>query len=423
MVKIVPQGACMKRRVVVTGLGIVSPLGLGVKENETALFEGSSGVGFIKTFTPDENFPVKIAGEVKGFDPEQYIDHKNVKKMDRFIHYAVACSKMALEDSGVEINDQNAERVGVIVGVGLGGLPAIEKYHDVFRGRGVKKITPFFIPMLIANLASGQVSIMFGAKGPNSCVVTACATGTHSIGEATRFIQYGDADVMFAGGTESVITPLCVGGFNASKALSTRNDDPQGASRPFDKDRDGFVLGEGGGVLILEELEIAKKRGAKIYGEIIGYGLNGDAYHITAPSPRGEGAARCLKLALNNAGINKEDVDYINAHGTSTTADATETQAIKTTFGDHAYNLAVSSTKSMTGHLLGAAGGVEAIFTLLAMQKGVIPPTINYTTPDPECDLDYVPNKAREKNLNICVSNSFGFGGTNGVLIFKKFSN
>ena len=423
MVKIVPQGACMKRRVVVTGLGIVSPLGLGVKENETALFEGSSGVGFIKTFTPDENFPVKIAGEVKGFDPEQYIDHKNVKKMDRFIHYAVACSKMALEDSGVEINDQNAERVGVIVGVGLGGLPAIEKYHDVFREKGVKKITPFFIPMLIANLASGQVSIMFGAKGPNSCVVTACATGTHSIGEATRFIQYGDADVMFAGGTESVITPLCVGGFNASKALSTRNDDPQGASRPFDKDRDGFVVGEGGGVLILEELEIAKKRGAKIYGEIIGYGLNGDAYHITAPSPRGEGAARCLKLALNNAGINKEDVDYINAHGTSTTADATETQAIKTTFGDHAYNLAVSSTKSMTGHLLGAAGGVEAIFTLLAMQKGAIPPTINYTTPDPECDLDYVPNKAREKNLNICVSNSFGFGGTNGVLIFKKFSN
>ena len=343
--------------------------------------------------------------------------------MDRFIHYAVACSKIALEDSGVEINDQNAERIGVIVGVGLGGLPAIEKYHDIFRERGVKKITPFFIPMLIANLASGQVSIMFGAKGPNSCVVTACATGTHSIGEATRFIQYGDADVMFAGGTESVITPLCVGGFNASKALSTRNDDPQGASRPFDKDRDGFVIGEGGGVVILEELEIAKKRGAKIYGEIIGYALNGDAYHITSTSPGGEGAARCLKLALNNAGINKEDVDYINAHGTSTAADATETQAIKTTFGDHAYKLAVSSTKSMTGHLLGAAGGVEAIFTLLAMQKGAIPPTINYTTPDPECDLDYVPNEARERNLNICVSNSFGFGGTNGVLIFKKISN
>ena len=307
MVKIVPQGIFMKRRVVVTGLGIISPLGLGLKENQTTLFEGRSGVDFIKNFTPDENFPVKIAGEVKGFDPEQYIGHKDIKKMDRFIHYAVACSKMALEDSGVEINDQNAERIGVIVGVGLGGLPAIEKYHDIFRERGVKKITPFFIPMLIANLASGQVSIMFGAKGPNSCVVTACATGTHSIGEATRFIQYGDADVMFAGGTESVITPLCVGGFNASKALSTRNEDPQGASRPFDKDRDGFVIGEGGGVLILEELEIAKKRGAKIYGEIIGYGLNGDAYHITATPPSGEGAARCLKLALNNAGINKED--------------------------------------------------------------------------------------------------------------------
>ena len=410
----------MKRRVVVTGLGIVSPLGLGVDENETALFEGRSGVDYIKTFTPQEEFPVKIAGEVRGFDPADYIDHKEIKKMDRFIHYAVACSKMALEDSGIEINEQNAERVGVIVGVGLCGLPALEKYHDVLNEKGVKKITPFFIPMLIANLASGQVSITMGAKGPNSCVVTACATGTHSIGEAARLIQYGDADAMFAGGTESVITPLCVGGFNAAKALSTRNDDPQGASRPFDKDRDGFVIGEGCGVVMLEEWEIAKKRGAKIYGEVIGYGLNGDAYHITATAPNGEGAARCMNLALKNAGINKEDVDYINAHGTSTGADATETQAIKTAFGDHAYKLAVSSTKSMTGHLLGAAGGVEAIFTLLAMEKGVIPPTINYTTPDPECDLDYVPNVARERNLNVCVSNSFGFGGTNGVLIFKK---
>ncbi len=411
----------MKRRVVVTGLGIVSPLGLGVDENETALFEGRSGVDYIKTFTPEENFPVKIAGEVRGFDPADYIDHKEIKKMDRFIHYAVACSKMALDDSGIEINEQNAERVGVIVGVGLCGLPALEKYHDVLNEKGVKKITPFFIPMLIANLASGQVSITMGAKGPNSCVVTACATGTHSIGEAARLIQYGDADAMFAGGTESVITPLCVGGFHAAKALSTRNDDPQGASRPFNKDRDGFVIGEGCGVVMLEELEIAKKRGAKIYGEVIGYGLNGDAYHITATAPNGEGAARCMNLALNNAGINKEDVDYINAHGTSTGADATETQAIKTAFGDHAYKLAVSSTKSMTGHLLGAAGGVEAIFSLLAMQKGVIPPTINYNTPDPECDLDYVPNVAREKKLNVCVSNSFGFGGTNGVLIFKKF--
>ena len=411
----------MKRRVVVTGLGIVSPLGLGVNENERALFEGRSGVGFIKTFVPDKDFPVKIAGEVRGFDPSEYIDHKEVKKMDRFIHYAVACSKMALDDSGIEITDFNAERVGVMVGVGLGGLPSIEKYHDIFKEKGVKKITPFFIPMLIANLASGQVSILTGAKGPNSCVVTACATGTHSIGEATRLIQYGDADAMFAGGTESVITPLCIGGFNAAKALSHRNDDPQGASRPFDRDRDGFVIGEGCGVVMLEELEAAKKRGAKIYGEVIGYGLNGDAYHITATAPNGEGASRCLKLALNNAGVNKEDVDYINAHGTSTGADATETEAIKTTFGNHAYKLAVSSTKSMTGHLLGAAGGVEAIFTLLAMQKGLIPPTINYTNPDPECDLDYVPNVARERNLNICVSNSFGFGGTNGVLVFKKF--
>ena len=411
----------MKRRVVVTGLGIVSPLGLGVNENERALFEGRSGVDFIKTFVPDKDFPVKIAGEVRGFDPSAYIDHKEVKKMDRFIHYAVACSKMALDDSGIEITDFNAERVGVMVGVGLGGLPSIEKYHDIFKEKGVKKITPFFIPMLIANLASGQVSILTGAKGPNSCVVTACATGTHSIGEAARLIQYGDADAMFAGGTESVITPLCIGGFNAAKALSHRNDDPQGASRPFDRDRDGFVIGEGCGVVMLEELEAAKKRGAKIYGEVIGYGLNGDAYHITATAPNGEGASRCLNLALNNAKVNKEDVDYINAHGTSTGADATETEAIKSTFGNHAFKLAVSSTKSMTGHLLGAAGGVEAIFTLLAMQKGLIPPTINYTNPDPECDLDYVPNVARERNLNVCVSNSFGFGGTNGVLIFKKF--
>ena len=411
----------MKRRVVVTGLGIVSPLGLGVNENERALFEGRSGVDFIKTFVPDKDFPVKIAGEVRGFDPSAYIDHKEVKKMDRFIHYAVACSKMALDDSGIEITDFNAERVGVMVGVGLGGLPSIEKYHDIFKEKGVKKITPFFIPMLIANLASGQVSILTGAKGPNSCVVTACATGTHSIGEAARLIQYGDADAMFAGGTESVITPLCIGGFNAAKALSHRNDDPQGASRPFDRDRDGFVIGEGCGVVMLEELEAAKKRGAKIYGEVIGYGLNGDAYHITATAPNGEGASRCLKLALNNAEVNKEDVDYINAHGTSTGADATETEAIKSTFGNHAYKLAVSSTKSMTGHLLGAAGGVEAIFTLLAMKKGLIPPTINYTNPDPECDLDYVPNVARERKLNVCISNSFGFGGTNGVLIFKKF--
>jgi len=412
----------MKKRVVITGLGIVSPLGLGVKANEEALFNGRTGVDLIKSFTPDDDFPVKIAGEVKGFDPKDYIDHKDIKKMDRFIHYAMACSKMALDDSGLEINDTNAERVGVIVGVGLGGLPAIEKYHQIYNEKGAKKITPFFIPMLIANLASGHVSIQTGAKGPNSCVVTACATGTHSIGEAARLIQYGDADVMFAGGTESVITPLCVAGFNAAKALSHRNDDPQGASRPFDLDRDGFVIGEGCGVLILEELEFAKKRGAPILGEIIGYSLNGDAHHITATAPGGEGAARCMNLALNNAGINKEDVDYVNAHGTSTAADATETQAIKTVFKDHAKKLPVSSTKSMTGHLLGAAGGVEAIYSLMAIKNRTLPPTINYTTPDPECDLDYVPNQAREANIDICISNSFGFGGTNGVLIFKRFS-
>ncbi|PIQ97045.1 MAG: beta-ketoacyl-[acyl-carrier-protein] synthase II [Nitrospinae bacterium CG11_big_fil_rev_8_21_14_0_20_56_8] len=412
----------MTRRVVVTGMGIISPLGIGLDENWTAVCQGKSGVDYITKFDSSD-FPVKIAGEVKGFDPEQYIDHKEVKKMDRFIHYAVACSRMALDDSGFTINEENAVRVGVQVGVGLGGLPAIEKYHDVLKERGVRKITPFFIPMLIANLASGQVSILFGAKGPNTCVVTACATGTHSIGEAGRLIRDGEADMMIAGGTESVITPLCVGGFHASKALSTRNDDPKSASRPFDKDRDGFVIGEGCGVVILEELESAKKRGARIYGELVGYALNGDAYHITATAPNGEGAARCMARALHSAGMNPEDIDYINAHGTSTAADATETMAIKTVFKDHAYRLAVSSTKSMTGHLLGAAGGVEAIYVLLALSRGILPPTINYTTPDPECDLDYVPNQSREKKIRAAMSNSFGFGGTNGVLVFKHLIN
>jgi len=412
----------MKRRVVVTGMGIISPLGIGVEDNWSAVCNGNSGIGPITRFD-SEPFPVKFAGEVKDFDPEKFMSHKEVKKMDRFIHFAVAAGQSALGDSGYEITDENAERVGVQVGVGLGGLPAIEKYHDTYNERGVRKITPFFIPMVIANLASGQVSIHTGAKGPNTCVVTACATGTHSIGDAARLIQYGDADVMIAGGTESVITPLCVGGFHAAKALSTRNDDPQGASRPFDKDRDGFVIGEGCGVVVLEEYESAKKRGAKIYGEFAGYALNGDAYHITSTSPNGEGAARCMNLALNNAGINKEDIDYINAHGTSTGADSTETQAIKTVFGDHAYKLVVSSTKSMTGHLLGAAGGIEAIYSLLALSRGVLPPTINYTTPDPECDLNYIPNNAREEKIKMALSNSFGFGGTNAVLVFKQMSN
>ena len=410
----------MKRRVVITGMGIISPLGIGLEENWSAITEGKPGVGLISKFDTSD-FPVKIAAEVKGFQPEEYIGHKEVKKMDTFIHYALVSSQFALKDSGYEVTESNAERTGVLVGVGLGGLPAIEKYHNIFKEKGVRKITPFFIPMLITNLASGQISINIGAKGPNTCVSTACATGTHSIGDAAKLIQYGEADAMLAGGTESVITPLAVGGFAAAKALSTRNDDPQGASRPFDKDRDGFVVGEGCGVVLLEELEMAKKRGAKIYAEIAGYGLNSDAYHITATDPEGKGAAKCLELALKSGGVNKEDIDYINAHGTSTAADATETLAIKTVFGENARKLAVSSTKSMTGHLLGAAGGVEAIFSVMALKHGILPPTINYTTPDPECDLDYVPNQAREKEIKFSLSNSFGFGGTNGVLIFKKW--
>ena len=412
----------MRRRVVVTGMGIISPLGIGVEENWSAIINGKSGIGPITRFDTG-SFPVRFAGEVAGFDAERYMGHKEVKKMDRFIHFAVAASDYALKDSGYKITEKNAERVGVQVGVGLGGLPAIEKYHNLYKERGVRKISPFFIPMVIANLASGQVSIHSGAKGPNTCVVTACATGTHSIGDAARLIQYGDADVMIAGGTESVITPLCVGGFHAAKALSTRNEDPEGASRPFDKDRDGFVIGEGCGVVVLEEYEAAKRRGAKVYGEIIGYALNGDAYHITSTSPNGEGAARCMKLALKNAGINNSEVQYINAHGTSTGADSTESQSIKSTFGHHAYDLSISSTKSMTGHLLGAAGGVEAIYTLLAISRGILPPTINYNTPDPECDLDYIPNQAREVKITTAISNSFGFGGTNAVLVFKRLIN
>jgi 3-oxoacyl-[acyl-carrier-protein] synthase II len=409
----------MKRRVVVTGTGIVSPLGTGVDENWESVCKGKSGIDHITRFDVTD-FPVKIAGEVKGFEASDYIEHKELKKMDRFIHFAMATAQMAAEQSGIEITEENAERVGVHIGVGLCGLPAIEKYYDIYKERGVRKISPFFIPMLISNLASGQVSIHFGAKGPNTCVVTACATGTHSIGDAVRYIQYGDADIMFAGGTESVITPLAIGGFHAAKALSTRNDSPQEASRPYNIDRDGFVMGEGSGVVILEELEHAKKRNANILAEVVGYGLNSDAYHITATTPDGGGAARCMNMALKNGGINKEDIGYINAHGTSTAADATETQAIKTVFGDDT-KIAVSSTKSMTGHLLGAAGGIEAIFSILALHRGVLPPTINYSNPDPACDLDYVPNQAREKNIDYALSNSFGFGGTNGVLIFKRF--
>ncbi|WP_416373120.1 beta-ketoacyl-ACP synthase II [Geobacter sulfurreducens] len=408
------------RRVVVTGVGAVSPLGVGNAANWDALVSGTSGIGHITRFDASD-LPVRIAGEVKGFEPEQYIDKKEVKKMDLFIQYAMAAAHYAMEDSGLQITEENAERTGVLVGAGLGGLPTIEKYHAAMLEGGHKKISPFFIPMLIINLAPGHISIKYGAKGPNLSSVSACATGTHSIGDAYHMIKRGDADAMIAGGTESTVTPLGIGGFAVMKALSTRNDDPAAASRPFEKNRDGFVLAEGAGIVVLEEYEAAKKRGAKIYAEIVGYGLTGDAYHLTAPAPEGEGAARCMKMALNNAGVRPEEVDYINAHGTSTPFnDYYETLAVKSVFGDHAKKVMVSSTKSMTGHLLGAAGGVEAVFTLMAMDKGVIPPTINYQEQDPECDLDYVPNTAREKSITYALSNNFGFGGTNATLLFKK---
>ncbi len=410
-----------KRRVVVTGLGIVSPLGIGLEENWDAVSNGRSGIGPITRFDP-KDVNSKIAGEVKNFNPEDYIDKKEIKKMDTFLHYSLAAGKMAMADSGLVINDENAERVGVLVGSGLGGLETIEKYHSLMLEKGPKKISPFFIPMLIVNLAPGHISMYFGCKGPNSSIVTACATGNHSIGEAFKIIQRGDADAMIAGGVESTITPLAVGGFCAMKALSTRNDEPERASRPFEKDRTGFVMAEGAGIIVLEEMESAVKRGANIYGEITGFGCNADAHHITAPSPGGEGAARCMNLALKDSGIKSEDIDYVNAHGTSTYMnDLCETQGMKSVFKENAKKLWVSSTKSMTGHLLGAAGGVEAVFSLLTIKNGVVPPTINYETPDPECDLDYVANTAREKQVGTVMSNSFGFGGTNATLIFQKF--
>ena len=411
----------MSRRVVITGLGMVSPLGIGVEKTWQALIQGKSGVVRITKFDPT-GFDTQIAAEVKDFVPENFMEKKEIKRMDIFIQYAMASAMMALEDAQLPITPQNADRVGVVVGAGLGGLTTIESFHKVLMEKGPGRISPFFIPALIVNEAPGQISIRFGAKGPNYSVVTACATGNHNIGDAWRMIQQGDADAIIAGGVEATITPLAVSGFNAMKALSTRNHEPEKASRPFDKDRDGFVMGEGCGIIILEEMNSALDRGAKIYAEIIGYGLNGDAYHITAPAPDGEGAARCMAMALKSAGISPEEVDYINAHGTSTEYnDLYETMAIKAVFKEHAKKLAVSSTKSMTGHLLGGAGGVEAIFTVLTIHRGVIPPTINYDTPDPECDLDYVPNVARMADVRVALSNSFGFGGTNAVLIFKKF--
>jgi 3-oxoacyl-[acyl-carrier-protein] synthase II len=411
----------LKRRVVVTGMGMVSPLGMGVEKTWNALIQGKSGVGRITKFD-SAGFDTQIAAEVKDFAPENFMDKKEARRMDIFIQYAVAAAVMAMGDSQFKITPQNAERVGVVVGAGLGGLTTIETFHKVLLEKGPGRISPFFIPMLIVNEAPGHISMRFGAKGPNSSVVTACATGNHNIGDAWKMIQRGDADAIIAGGVESTITPLAVGGFNAMKALSTRNSEPEKASRPFDKDRDGFVMGEGAGIILLEEMEQALKRGAKIYAEIIGYGLTGDAYHITAPAPDGEGAARCMAMALKDAGIRPEEVDYINAHGTSTDYnDLYETIAIKTVFKEHARKIPVSSTKSMTGHLLGGAGGVESIFTVLTIFQGVIPPTINYETPDPNCDLDYVPNVARKAEVRVALSNSFGFGGTNAVLVFKKF--
>ena len=408
------------RRVAVTGLGAITPLGIGTEESWSSLIKGESGIGTVTRFDASD-FPSRVAGEVKGFDPAEYMEKKDVKKMDTFIHYAVAAAQMAMKDAGLEITDKNAERVGVMVGAGMGGLPAIERYYDAYRNGGPRKISPFLIPMIIINMASGHISMVHGAKGPNSSVVTACATGTHAIGDAYRIIQRGEADAMIAGGTESVICPLALGGFGAAKALSTRNDEPERASRPFDAERDGFVIGEGSGVLILEEMEHAKARGARIYGEVAGYGMSGDAYHMTTPSPGGEGAARCMTHALQDGEIPPTEIDYINAHGTSTPAgDAGETMAIKKVLGKHASKTAVSSTKSMIGHLLGAAGAVESIFSLLAIDRGIIPPTINLENPDPECDLDYVPNEARKTEVNVAMSNSFGFGGTNATLIFRK---
>ncbi|PNU19555.1 beta-ketoacyl-[acyl-carrier-protein] synthase II [Geothermobacter hydrogeniphilus] len=408
------------RRVVITGMGIISPLGTGLESNWDAVTRGVSGIGPITHFDAS-NLPTRIAGEVKDFNPGDFIEKKEQRKMDLFIQYAVAAADMAVADSGLEINDDNAERVGVQIGAGLGGLPTIEKYHKAMLEGGYRKVSPFFIPMLIINLAPGFVSMRTGAKGPNLSTVSACATGTHSIGDAYRLIQRGDADAMITGGCEGTISALGIAGFNVMKALSTRNDDPTAASRPFEKNRDGFVMAEGAGILVLEEYEAARKRGAHIYAEVAGYGMSGDAYHLTAPAPGGEGAARCMKMAVGNSGINPEEIDYINAHGTSTHFnDLYETMAIKSVFGDHARKLMISSTKSMTGHALGAAGGLEAVYLALSIDRGVVPPTINYDEPDPECDLDYVPNQARETRVRAGLSNSFGFGGTNATLLLKK---
>lgn len=412
----------MGRRVVVTGLGLVTPVGTGVNKTWEGLCAGKSGVGPITRFDASA-FAVQIAAEVDDFRAEDYIPAKEVKHLDLFVQYALAAAQMAIDDAGLEITEENSHRVGSIVGCGLGGLPTIEKYHSVYLERGPRRITPFFIPMVIPNMGAGQISIFHKTRGPNMSTTTACAAGTHAVGEAFRAISRGDCDVSFTGGSESVICPLAVGGFNAMKALSKRNDDPSHASRPFDRDRDGFIISEGGGILLLEELEHAKARGAKIYAEMAGYGLSGDGYHIAAPPESGDGAIRCMQMALADAGLNGEDIDYINAHGTSTPLnDKVETHAIKEVFGDHASQLAVSSTKSMTGHMLGGAGGIEAVFTALSLQQQVAPPTMNLENSSPECTLDYVPGEARSMQIRAAMSNSFGFGGTNAVIVMKQFA-
>ena len=409
------------RRVVVTGLGVVSPIGIGVETFWSRLLNGTSGVKRITRFDPTDH-ACQIAAEVKNFDPLPWIEKKEVRKMDLFAQFAIAAALLAVEDAHLKVSDTNRDRVGVLVGTGMGGIPMLVEQHGILLEKGPGRVSPFFIPGIITNAASGRISMQLGAKGPNSCVSTACATGNHAIGDSFRIIRRGEADIMLAGGTEAVIAPLCVAGFSACKALSTRNGEPERASRPFDKERDGFVMGEGAAVLILEVLEHALDRGAKIYGEVTGYGMSGDAYHITAPAPEGEGAVQSMQRALQDAGLRPEEVDYINAHGTSTPYnDANETVAIKRVFGDHAYRMPVSSIKSMIGHTLGAAGAIEGAATILSVKHGVVPPTINYENSDPDCDLDYVPNKARELLIQFALNNSFGFGGTNATLVFRRY--
>jgi 3-oxoacyl-[acyl-carrier-protein] synthase II len=411
----------MPRRVVVTGLGMVTPLGIGVEENWDAVSKGKSGIGPITKFDASA-FPSRIAGEVKGFRSEDFLAPKVAKHLDIFIHYAVASARMAVEDAKLNITPKNNHQVGCITGSGMGGLTTIEFYHKVLLEKGPRRISPFFIPSIIANMASGQIAIEFGVRGPNSSIETACAASSHAIGESFKIIQRGAAEAMITGGTEAVLTPLALGGFTSMKSLSTRNEEPQKASRPFDRERDGFIMSEGGGIVVLEELQHALERGAKIYAEVVGYGMSADAYHFTAPDSDGLGARLCMEAALRDAGLNVSDIDCINAHGTSTKLnDISETRGIKSVFGDHALKVPISSTKSMTGHLLGGAGVVEAIYSVLTIKHGLIPPTINYEFPDPQCDLDYVPNKARRARVRTVLSNSFGFGGTNSSLIFQQF--